>query len=139
MTPNAIKNDLRAGKTIAGAMIFEFFSPGMASILSNAGCKFVLYDMEHTGLGYETLKEINPRLIYCAVSGFGQVGPQAKTAAFDGMIQAMSGLMSITGFPSNAGLRGRSVGESTHEATRERVPGRPRRIGLRGARFDRRV
>ena len=56
MKPNAIKNDIRAGKTIAGAMVFEFFSPGMASILANAGCKFVLYDMEHTGLGYETLK-----------------------------------------------------------------------------------
>jgi 2-dehydro-3-deoxyglucarate aldolase/4-hydroxy-2-oxoheptanedioate aldolase len=56
MQPNAIKNDIRAGKTVAGAMVFEFFSPGMASILANAGCKFVLFDMEHTGLGYETLK-----------------------------------------------------------------------------------
>jgi len=56
MTPNAIKNDIRAGHTVAGAMVFEFFSPGMSSILANAGCRFVLYDMEHTGLGYETLK-----------------------------------------------------------------------------------
>ena len=56
MTPNAIKNDIGAGKTVAGAMVFEFFSPGMSSILANAGCRFVLYDMEHTGLGYETLK-----------------------------------------------------------------------------------
>ena len=61
--------------------------------------------MSNLGIGYETLKEINPKLIYCAVSGFGQVGPQAKTAAFDGMIQAMSGLMSITGFPSNGPTR----------------------------------
>ncbi len=61
--------------------------------------------MDKLGLGYETLKTINPKLIYCAVSGFGQVGPQAKTAAFDGMIQAMSGLMSITGFPSNGPTR----------------------------------
>jgi len=61
--------------------------------------------MEKLGLGYETLKAINPKLIYCAVSGFGQVGPQAKTAAFDGMIQAMSGLMSITGFPANGPTR----------------------------------
>ena len=51
MKPNAIKNDLLAGKTVAGAMIFEFFSPGMSAILANAGCRFVLYDMEHTGLG----------------------------------------------------------------------------------------
>ncbi|SKA02060.1 Crotonobetainyl-CoA:carnitine CoA-transferase CaiB [Enhydrobacter aerosaccus] len=61
--------------------------------------------MDKLGIGYETLKAINPRLIYCAVSGFGQVGPAAKTAAFDGMIQAMSGLMSITGFPQNGPTR----------------------------------
>ena len=56
MKPNAIKKDVLAGKTVAGAMIFEFFSPGMSAILANAGCRFVLYDMEHTGLGFETLK-----------------------------------------------------------------------------------
>jgi crotonobetainyl-CoA:carnitine CoA-transferase CaiB-like acyl-CoA transferase len=61
--------------------------------------------MDKLGIGYDTLKAINPRLIYCAVSGFGQVGPQARTAAFDGMIQAMSGLMSITGFPANGPTR----------------------------------
>ena len=61
--------------------------------------------MEKLGLGYETLKALNPRLIYAAVSGFGQVGPDKATAAFDGMIQAMSGLMSITGFPSNGPTR----------------------------------
>jgi 2-dehydro-3-deoxyglucarate aldolase/4-hydroxy-2-oxoheptanedioate aldolase len=56
MKPNAIKNDVLAGKPVAGAMVFEFFSPGMSAILANAGCHFVLYDMEHTGLGFETLK-----------------------------------------------------------------------------------
>ena len=56
MKPNAIKNDVLAGKPVAGAMVFEFFSPGVATILANAGCRFVLYDMEHTGLGFETLK-----------------------------------------------------------------------------------
>jgi crotonobetainyl-CoA:carnitine CoA-transferase CaiB-like acyl-CoA transferase len=61
--------------------------------------------MDKLGIGYETLKAINPRLIYCAVSGFGQVGPDRETAAFDGMIQAMSGLMSITGFPANGPTR----------------------------------
>jgi crotonobetainyl-CoA:carnitine CoA-transferase CaiB-like acyl-CoA transferase len=61
--------------------------------------------MDKLGIGYETLKAINPRLIYAAVSGFGQVGPDKATAAFDGMIQAMSGLMSITGFPSNGPTR----------------------------------
>lgn len=56
MKPNAIKQDVLAGKPVAGAMIFEFFSPGISAILANAGCRFVLYDMEHAGLGYETLK-----------------------------------------------------------------------------------
>jgi crotonobetainyl-CoA:carnitine CoA-transferase CaiB-like acyl-CoA transferase len=61
--------------------------------------------MDGLGIGYETLRALNPKLIYCAVSGFGQVGPQRATAAFDGMIQAMSGLMSITGFESNGPTR----------------------------------
>ena len=56
MKPNVIKQDILAFKTVAGAMVFEFFSPGMSAILANAGCRFVLYDMEHTGLGFETLK-----------------------------------------------------------------------------------
>jgi crotonobetainyl-CoA:carnitine CoA-transferase CaiB-like acyl-CoA transferase len=61
--------------------------------------------MDKLGIGWETLRKINPKLIYCAVSGFGQVGPDKATAAFDGMIQAMSGLMSITGFPANGPTR----------------------------------
>jgi crotonobetainyl-CoA:carnitine CoA-transferase CaiB-like acyl-CoA transferase len=61
--------------------------------------------MDKLGVGYDTLKALNPRLIYAAVSGFGQVGPDRATAAFDGMIQAMSGLMSITGFPANGPTR----------------------------------
>lgn len=49
------------------------------------------------GLDYESLKAINPRLIYCSVTGFGQGGPYAERAGYDLMIQAMSGMMSITG------------------------------------------
>jgi 2-dehydro-3-deoxyglucarate aldolase/4-hydroxy-2-oxoheptanedioate aldolase len=56
MRSNAIKSDVLARKPVAGAFVFEFFSPGMAAILANAGCRFVFYDMEHTGLGFETLK-----------------------------------------------------------------------------------
>jgi 2-keto-3-deoxy-L-rhamnonate aldolase RhmA len=56
MAPNEIKQPLLAGETVAGAMTFEFFSPGMSAILANSGCRFVFYDMEHTGLGFETLK-----------------------------------------------------------------------------------
>jgi crotonobetainyl-CoA:carnitine CoA-transferase CaiB-like acyl-CoA transferase len=49
------------------------------------------------GLGYEDLRAINPRLIYCSITGFGQTGPRAPQAAYDFLIQAMGGLMSITG------------------------------------------
>jgi crotonobetainyl-CoA:carnitine CoA-transferase CaiB-like acyl-CoA transferase len=49
------------------------------------------------GLDYDSLKEINPRLIYCSITGFGQDGPYAKRAGYDFLIQGMSGLMSITG------------------------------------------
>jgi len=48
---NAIKQSVMAREMVGGAMVFEFFSPGMSSILANAGCRFVLYDMEHTGPG----------------------------------------------------------------------------------------
>ncbi|MEL0169740.1 MAG: CaiB/BaiF CoA-transferase family protein [Pseudomonadaceae bacterium] len=49
------------------------------------------------GLDYASLQALNPRLIYCSVTGFGQQGPYAKRAGYDFMIQAMGGLMSITG------------------------------------------
>jgi crotonobetainyl-CoA:carnitine CoA-transferase CaiB-like acyl-CoA transferase len=61
--------------------------------------------MDRLGLGYEALAAINPRLIYCAVSGFGRTGPERTTAAFDGKLQAMSGIMSITGEPAHGPTR----------------------------------
>ena len=75
----------------AGAdVVWENFRPGV---------------MERLGLGYETLSTLNPRLIYCALSGFGQTGPERGTAAFDGKLQAMSGIMSITGEPATGPMR----------------------------------
>jgi crotonobetainyl-CoA:carnitine CoA-transferase CaiB-like acyl-CoA transferase len=56
--------------------------------------------MEQWGLGYEELKEINKKLIFCSISGFGEEGPLKGQPGYDAMIQAMGGLMSITG--SNA-------------------------------------
>jgi crotonobetainyl-CoA:carnitine CoA-transferase CaiB-like acyl-CoA transferase len=53
--------------------------------------------MERLGLGYDTLKQENPGLIYCEISGFGRTGPYAERAGFDLIAQGMSGLMSITG------------------------------------------
>jgi crotonobetainyl-CoA:carnitine CoA-transferase CaiB-like acyl-CoA transferase len=53
--------------------------------------------MDKLGLGYEAAKTINPRLIYCAITGYGQTGPYKDDAGYDFMIQAQGGLMAITG------------------------------------------
>ena len=64
--------------------------------------------MDKLGIGYAALSAINPRLIYCAISGFGQTGPERSGAGYDGKIQALSGIMSITGHaetgPTRAGF-----------------------------------
>ena len=60
---------------------------------------FKVGGLAHYGLDYASLKALNPRLIYCSVTGFGQTGPYAERAGYDLMIQAMSGMMSITGRP----------------------------------------
>ena len=51
------------------------------------------------GLDYESLRQVNPRLIYCSITGFGQTGPYAHRAGYDFIIQGMAGLMSVTGAP----------------------------------------
>lgn len=56
MRDNPVRNKVASGSSSFGAMIFEFFSPGLPQICRNAGAEFVLFDMEHTGLGFETLK-----------------------------------------------------------------------------------
>lgn len=53
--------------------------------------------LDRYGLGYEALKAINPRLIYCAITGFGQTGPYADRSGYDYLIQGMGGVMSVTG------------------------------------------
>ncbi|CAG2136202.1 Acetyl-CoA:oxalate CoA-transferase [Cupriavidus yeoncheonensis] len=61
--------------------------------------------MTRLGLGFETLRQDNPRLIYCAISGFGQDGPLSDLPAYDQIIQGMSGVMSITGDAQTAPYR----------------------------------
>ena len=56
--------------------------------------------MERLGLGYEELKTVNPRLVYCTISGFGSTGPARNRGGFDLVAQGVSGLMSITGHPN---------------------------------------
>ena len=59
-------------------------------------------DLARYGLGYEDLKKVNPRLIYCSVTGFGQTGPYRERPGYDFMIQGMGGMMSVTGEPDGA-------------------------------------
>lgn len=61
--------------------------------------------MDRLGLGYEALKVINPRLVFCAISGFGQSGPMRAAPAYDQIIQGLSGAMSITGDAHSAPMR----------------------------------
>jgi crotonobetainyl-CoA:carnitine CoA-transferase CaiB-like acyl-CoA transferase len=61
--------------------------------------------MESFGLGYDTLAAINPRLVYCSISAFGRTGPRKDAAGYEALMQAFSGIMSITGEPDGAPLR----------------------------------
>jgi crotonobetainyl-CoA:carnitine CoA-transferase CaiB-like acyl-CoA transferase len=60
---------------------------------------FKVGGLRQYGLDYESLKAINPRLIYCSITGFGQTGPYAQRAGYDFLIQALGGLMSLSGRP----------------------------------------
>jgi CoA:oxalate CoA-transferase len=86
--------------------------------------------MEKLGYGYESLKEKYPRLIYAGVSGFGHTGPYAKRPAYDMVVQAMGGVMSLTGHPGGPPTR---VGTSTGDIT----AGLFATIGIATALYDR--
>jgi crotonobetainyl-CoA:carnitine CoA-transferase CaiB-like acyl-CoA transferase len=66
---------------------------------------FKLGGLVKYGLDYESLKAINPRLVYCSITGFGQTGPYASLAGYDYIVQGMSGFMSITGEPDGQPMK----------------------------------
>ena len=95
--------DLKKGRDIIYEMVkncdivVENFKPG---------------GMEKLGYSYEQLKKINPEIIYCSVSGFGQDSPMRDLPAYDIVAQGMSGMMSITGYPNTPPARvGSSLGD----------------------------
>jgi crotonobetainyl-CoA:carnitine CoA-transferase CaiB-like acyl-CoA transferase len=61
--------------------------------------------LDRLGYGWDVLHRTNPRLVYCAISGFGQAGPMSQAPAYDQIIQGLAGMMSITGTPDTAPLR----------------------------------
>jgi len=77
----------------AGQVIVKKLAARADILLEN----FKVGTLARYGLGYDDLKAVNPRLIYCSITGFGQDGPCAPKVAYDFLIQAMGGLMSITG------------------------------------------
>jgi len=94
-------------KTSEGVAVIIALSRRCDILLEN----FKTGTLDRMGLGYDALKLINPRLIYCSITGFGLTGPRAADAAYDFMIQGMGGLMSVTGAPdSQAGGGPQKVG-----------------------------
>ncbi len=92
----------RSKKSVA----IDLKSPdGLAQVLALAAQADVLVEnfrlgaLDRMGLGYEAIHKVNPRLIYCSISGYGRTGPRAAEPGYDFVIQAESGLMSITGEP----------------------------------------
>ncbi|MFZ0215958.1 MAG: CoA transferase, partial [Candidatus Dormiibacterota bacterium] len=71
-------------------VVFENFRPGVATRL---------------GIDYDAVREVRPDIVYCAISGYGQTGPYAHQSSFDVAIQALSGMMSLTGEPGRSPVR----------------------------------
>jgi len=68
--------------------------------------------MERLGFGYDALRKLNPRLIYCSISGFGESGPESSRPGYDLIVQGESGVMDLTGFPDGPPVKvGNSIGD----------------------------
>lgn len=96
-------------KSDEGREIFLKLVPNFDIVVEN----FTLGTMERLGLGYDTLKEIHPHLIYCTVKGFGESGPWAPTKSFDMVAQAAGGAMAVTGTADGMPLKpGATIGDT---------------------------
>jgi crotonobetainyl-CoA:carnitine CoA-transferase CaiB-like acyl-CoA transferase len=95
-------------KTAAGAAILKRLAARSDVVLEN----FRTGTMDKLGLGYATLRHLNPRLVYCAISGFGESGPEAGRGGYDLIVQGESGIMELTGFPDGPPVKvGTSVAD----------------------------
>ncbi|MEU4222948.1 CoA transferase [Nonomuraea sp. NPDC026600] len=88
-------------KSPAGRVAFEAMVTGADVLLEN----FRAGVLARLGYDRDRLRELNPRLIYCAISGFGQSGPMSGAPAYDQIIQGLSGMMSVTGTPDTVPMR----------------------------------
>jgi crotonobetainyl-CoA:carnitine CoA-transferase CaiB-like acyl-CoA transferase len=88
-------------KSPAGRAAFESMVAGADVLLEN----FRAGVMARLGYDWDRLRTLNPRLVYCAISGFGQSGPMSAAPAYDQIIQGLSGMMSVTGTPDTVPLR----------------------------------
>jgi crotonobetainyl-CoA:carnitine CoA-transferase CaiB-like acyl-CoA transferase len=94
---------------------------------------FKVGDLKRHGLDAASLRELNPRLVYCSVTGFGQTGPYAPRPGYDSIFQAMGGLMSVTGYPDEEGGAPVKTGPSIADF----VAGQFAAIGVITALYDR--
>jgi formyl-CoA transferase len=102
MAQNAGKRSITLNlKAAAGREVLERLVAGADALVEN----FRPGVMDRLGVGWERLRSVNPRLVYCAISGFGQDGPLRDQPAYDQIVQGMSGLMSITGDADTAPYR----------------------------------
>ena len=138
MRANPVKAALAAGGRAFGAMVFEFFSPGIPQICRNAGAQFILYDMEHTGLSFETLKTQFalcrgldvvpmvrvPRGEYHFIARALDVGAMGVMVPMVGTAEEAAHIVSCTRYPP-AGRRGAAFGFA-HDDYRGRRASSPR-------------
>jgi CoA:oxalate CoA-transferase len=88
-------------KSVEGKEIFKRMVRDADVVVEN----YEAGTMERMGLGYQVLKEVNPKIIYASSTGYGQSGPNRNLPAFDPIVQAMTGIMALTGRPSDPPLK----------------------------------